>query len=124
MPYGIVGGRGDFVANVFVLGQRFDFATFSPEDSMQTRGTVDEQVRPTSLETFGNSRMTTSMFGSGYLEMVACEITEDLQAIAPGTRRETSSPCASLRTTPSINIPECSPLRDLGAIQTPTAMAS
>src|SRR5262249_15170565 len=31
-PYGIVGGGGDFVTNVFVLGHRFDFATFDPND--------------------------------------------------------------------------------------------
>ena len=30
-PYGISGG-GDFVTNVFVLGQRFDFVTFDPSD--------------------------------------------------------------------------------------------
>ena len=29
-PYGISGGGGDVVTNVFVLGQRFDFATFDP----------------------------------------------------------------------------------------------
>jgi hypothetical protein len=29
-PYGISGGGGDFVTNVFVLGQRFDFVTFDP----------------------------------------------------------------------------------------------
>src|SRR5882672_9519741 len=28
LPFGIPGGGGDIVANVFVLGQRFDFATF------------------------------------------------------------------------------------------------
>src|SRR5947208_16863296 len=30
VPYGISGGGGDFVTNVFVLGQRFDFMTFDP----------------------------------------------------------------------------------------------
>ena len=30
-PYGIAGGGGDFVTNVFVLGQRFDFVTFDPQ---------------------------------------------------------------------------------------------
>lgn len=87
-PYGIVGGGGDFVTNVFVLGQRFDFATFDVADAVQTRGTVDERMHTTSMETFANSRMTTSMFGTGYLEMLAREITADLQAIrdslAPG----------------------------------------
>src|SRR5215469_8589646 len=28
MPYGIPGGGGDFVTGVFVMAQRFDFATF------------------------------------------------------------------------------------------------
>ena len=28
LPFGILGGGGDIVANVFVLGQRFDFITF------------------------------------------------------------------------------------------------
>jgi hypothetical protein len=91
MPYGLVGGRGDFVANVFVLGQRFDFATFDPGDAIQTSGAMDERLQPASLGTFGNSRMTTSIFGGGYLEMLAREITEDLQAIrdtlAPGQSR-------------------------------------
>src|SRR5262249_43461823 len=32
MPYGVPGGGGDFVANVFVLGQRFDFLTFEASD--------------------------------------------------------------------------------------------
>jgi hypothetical protein len=41
-PFGIAGGGGDIVANVFVLGQRFDFATFDPSDPMPTRGTTDE----------------------------------------------------------------------------------
>ena len=39
-PFGIPGGGGDVVANVFVLGQRFDFATFDPK-------------RPSSDEEFG-----------------------------------------------------------------------
>jgi hypothetical protein len=29
-PFGIPGGAGDIATNVFVLGQRFDFATFEP----------------------------------------------------------------------------------------------
>src|SRR5438105_4037670 len=38
LPYGLPGGGGDIVANVFVLGQRFDFATFDGNDAMPTRG--------------------------------------------------------------------------------------
>src|SRR5579884_2944872 len=80
-PYGISGGAGDFVTNVFVLGQRFDFATFDPSDKMATRGSADENGRPTSFETLSNMRATTGMFGSGYLEMLARQITVELQSI-------------------------------------------
>jgi hypothetical protein len=80
-PFGISGGAGDFVTNVFVLGQRFDFATFDPADNVPTRGTADEQGEVTAIETMANQRATTGLFGSGYLEMVSRQITEDLQAI-------------------------------------------
>src|SRR3989442_5676176 len=33
-PYGIPGGGGDFVTNVFALGQRFDSVTFDPSDTL------------------------------------------------------------------------------------------
>lgn len=81
MPYGIPGGGGDFVTNVFVLGQRFDFTTLDPDDKVPTRGTLDEQGQPASLQTLGNLRATTGMFGAGYLEMLARQITADLQSI-------------------------------------------
>jgi hypothetical protein len=80
-PYGIAGGSGDFVTNVFVLGQRFDFVTLNPADRRATRGAVDEQLRPVTLQSLGNMRKTTGMFGSGYIEMLAREITEDLQRV-------------------------------------------
>lgn len=87
-PYGIPGGGGDFVANVFVLGQRFDFATFDAADTLPTKGTAEESGAPTTLQTIANSRATLGMFGSGYIEMLARQITADLQAIrdtcAPG----------------------------------------
>ncbi|MFN0104824.1 MAG: di-heme oxidoredictase family protein [Bryobacteraceae bacterium] len=82
------GGGGDLVANVFVLGQRFDFATFDPADARGTKGTSDEMGRPASLQSIGNERATIGMFGSGYIEMLAREMTADLRAIrdsiAPG----------------------------------------
>ena len=84
----IVGGGGDFVANVFVLGQRFDSITFSTNDTLPTRGGADETGRPVSLQTVGNSRNTLGMSGSGFIEMLARQITADLQGIrdslAPG----------------------------------------
>ncbi|QGZ42384.1 di-heme oxidoreductase (putative peroxidase) [Pseudoduganella flava] len=86
-PYGVAGGSGDFVANVFVQGQRFDFATFDRNDAVPTRGAVDEQGQPVTLATIGNSRHTPGMFGAGYIEMLAREITMDLQKIRDGMRR-------------------------------------
>ena len=75
------GGGGDITANVFVLGQRFDFATFDNFDPIPTRGGVDENGNPVLLESIANSRNTLGMFGSGFIEMLARQITEDLQAI-------------------------------------------
>lgn len=86
MPYGISGGGGDFVTNVFVLGHRFDFITFDPEDTVPTRGTADENGRAMSLLTIGNLRATTSMFGSGFIEMLARQMTAELQSIRDGIR--------------------------------------
>ncbi|MFP5265156.1 MAG: di-heme oxidoredictase family protein [Blastocatellia bacterium] len=80
-PYGISGGGGDFVTNVFVLGQRFDSVTFDPADSLPTRGTVDEAGQTTSLQSIANLRATTGMFGAGYLEMLARQMTGELQRV-------------------------------------------
>jgi hypothetical protein len=79
-----VGGGGDFVTNVFVLGQRLDFATFDPTDRVPTRGSADEDGRPMSLQTAGNLRASTGLFGAGYIEMLARQMTADLQAIRDG----------------------------------------
>ena len=85
-PYGISGGGGDFVTNVFVLGQRFDSATFDPSDKLPTRGTVDEGGQVASLQTIANLRASTGMFGAGYLEMMARQMTEELQRIRDSIR--------------------------------------
>jgi cytochrome c peroxidase len=83
-PYGIAGGGGDFVTNVFVLGQRFDFSTLDPVDKTPTGGSKDEAGANLNLQTFANFRATTGMFGAGYLEMLARQITADLQNIRDG----------------------------------------
>jgi hypothetical protein len=80
-PYGIPGGGGDFVGSVFVLGQRFDFATLDPKDAVPTRGARDENGELLTVQSFANLRATTGMFGAGYLEMLSRQITADLQAI-------------------------------------------
>jgi mono/diheme cytochrome c family protein len=84
LPFGIPGGGGDFVANVFVLAQRFDFATFNAFDPVNTGGGRDELGRPVTQATIGNLRATTGMFGAGYLEMLARQITADLRALRDG----------------------------------------
>lgn len=80
-PHGISGGGGDFITNVFVLGQRFDFVTFDLDDKLPTRGSADESGKPASVQTVANLRSSTGMFGAGYLEMLARQITEELQII-------------------------------------------
>jgi len=80
-----IGGGGDIVGNVFVLGQRFDFATFDRSDLIPTRGAVDEIGNPVTLQDIANSRKTVGMFGSGFIEMLARQITADLQFIRDNT---------------------------------------
>ena len=80
----IAGGAGDLSNNVFVLGQRFDFATFDANDIVPTGGAMDERGRAVTLQSIANSRATPDMFGSGYYEMLARQITADLQSIRDG----------------------------------------
>src|SRR5439155_3161674 len=76
-PFGVAGGRGDFVTNVVEGAERFDFVTF--ENQAGAAG---------SLTTVGNLRATPGLFGAGYIEMLARQITRDLQrtrdSIQPG----------------------------------------
>jgi hypothetical protein len=79
-PYGIVGGGGDFVTNVFLLGQRFDFMSFNASETLPTHGAVDETGKPATLQTAADLRSTTGMFGAGDLEMLARQRTESFSA--------------------------------------------
>jgi hypothetical protein len=80
----IPGGAGDIVGNVFVLGQRFDSITMDHADGTPARGAVDESGSFVVVNTTANSRATPGMFGSGYLELLAREITSDLRNIESG----------------------------------------
>ncbi len=86
-----LGGGGDIVTNVFVLGQRFDFATGDADDLIATRGSRDELGRLVTLQSIANERATLGMFGSGFIEMLAREMTADLQTIRDSTLVGTSS---------------------------------
>jgi hypothetical protein len=92
-PYS--GGGGDIVGNVFVLGQRFDFATFNQSDRVEVEGGMDELGNSVALQTIADTRKTTGMFGSGYIEMLARQVTADLQAIRDATPPGSQRPLVS-----------------------------
>ena len=71
----VAGGGGDQVANVFVLAQRLPFVDFTSPP-----GAGDGSAAQT-LRGVGNERNTLGMFGSGYIELLAREMTEDLRAV-------------------------------------------
>lgn len=85
----VIGGGGDFSNNVSILGDRFDFTSFEVGDAAPTRGSVDEFNRPATLQSIGNTRKVVGMFGAGFIEMLAREMTRELQAraaaCAPGS---------------------------------------
>ena len=70
-----IGGGGDQVANVFVLGQRFPFVDFA---SPAGEG---DGFQAHTLSGVANERNTLGMFGAGYVELLARELTVELQAI-------------------------------------------
>ena len=86
------GGGGDIVGNVFVLGQRFDSVTFDGQDSIPTKDAVDELGNRVTMDTVANSRKTVGMFGSGFIEMLARQMTAQLQAIRDTTPIGASRP--------------------------------
>ena len=94
-PFGIPGGGGDFTTGVFVAGQRFDFATFDHGDAVTTRGAIDEAGDFVRLGTIANYRATLGMFGAGYIEMLARQITAELRAIRDATGPGVASPLTS-----------------------------
>lgn len=91
-PFGVAGGGGDFVTGVFVLGHRFDFASFDHSDPVPTAGAVQENGQPATLQSIANYRATLGMFGSGYIELLAREMTRDLQAARDATPLGGSQP--------------------------------
>ena len=76
----VPGGGGDRVTEVFVLAQRFDHLTFDHDDTAPTRGAVDESGKFVTMDNATDDRKTIGMQGSGFIEMLARQITADLQA--------------------------------------------
>ncbi len=89
------GGGGDIVANVLVLGQRFDSVNFDPTDPLPTKGSADENGRMVTLQNIANPRNTLGMFGAGFIEMLARQITADLQSIRDSVQPGTSKALVS-----------------------------
>lgn len=85
VPAGRPGGGGDFVTGVFVAAQRFDFASFDVDDTVPLKGSRDEAGAFTTLQSIGNFRATPGMYGSGYIEMLARQMTAELQTIRDAT---------------------------------------
>jgi hypothetical protein len=75
----VPGGGGDRVTEVFVLGQRFDHLTFDHVDGMPMRGAVDESGKFVTMDNATDDRKTIGMHGSGFVEMLARQMTADLQ---------------------------------------------
>lgn len=76
----VPGAGGDRVTEVFVLAQRFDRLTFDHNDTVTTRGAMDESGKLVTMENVTNDRKTIGMNGSGFVEMLARQMTADLQA--------------------------------------------
>src|SRR5436190_12359231 len=89
------GAGGDRVTEVFVLAQRFDRLTLDHNDGITTRGAVDESGKFVNMENATNDRKTIGMNGSGFVEMLARQMTADLQAerdaTSPGNRTPLTS---------------------------------
>jgi len=91
----VAGAGGDRVTEVFVLAQRFDHLTFDHSDGITTRGAADESGKFVTMDNATNDRKTIGMNGSGFVEMLARQMTADLQAerdaTPPGNSRQLTS---------------------------------
>ena len=76
----MAGAGGDRVTEVLVLAQRFDHLTFDHSDGITTRGAVDESGKLVTMDNATNDRKTIGMNGSGFVEMLARQMTADLRA--------------------------------------------
>src|SRR5713226_9075091 len=81
----VAGAGGDRVTEVFVLAQRFDRLTFDHGDGIMTRGAVDESGNFVTMDNATNDRKTIGMNGSGFVEMLARQMTADLQIARDAT---------------------------------------
>ncbi len=76
----VPGAGGDRVTEVFVLAQRFDHLTLDHNDGITLRGAVDESGKFVTMDNATDDRKTIGMNGSGFVEMLARQMTAELQA--------------------------------------------
>ena len=74
-----LGGGGDNAVNVFLVADSLPFVNFD--------GDPIENGPNQTLKTVGDERNTVGMFGSGFIELLAREMTSDLWAIREDTTR-------------------------------------
>lgn len=75
-----LGGGGDNATNVFVLADGFHFVNFDAGEG--------DDFQAHTLRSVGNERTSLGLFGSGYIELLAREMTEDLHAIRDEARSQ------------------------------------
>ena len=73
-------GGGDNAANVFLLANELPFVNFD--------GAEGDDFREHTLKTVGVERSAIGIFGSGYIELLAREMTVDLEGIVTNAREE------------------------------------
>ena len=93
-----LGGGGDNATNVFILADGFHFVNFDAGEG--------DGFQSHTLRTVGNERTSLGLFGSGYIELLAREMTEDLHAIRDDARkraRDTAAPVSLPLSTKSVH---------------------
>jgi hypothetical protein len=78
-----LGAAADNANNVFILADRLPLASFDGGDG--------DAFESHTLQSVGNERNPMSLFGSGVIEMLAREMTAELQGIADAARKEAVS---------------------------------
>ena len=78
-----LGGGGDNAVNVFTDAERLPFVNFD--------GGEGDGLQEQTLRSVGNERNTAGIFGIGFVELLAREMTVELQGIVDGATEESKS---------------------------------
>lgn len=80
LPHGWSGGGGDFVTAVWSGAEAQDFVGFD-RNTAASAGQVRSPRSDATLQTVGRQRATPGLFGAGYIEMLARQMTADLRVL-------------------------------------------